>query len=116
MEQAIEGYLDAHYSTGGYEIRHREAGCIPMAFLSPVDPGLLPIGANGGCVRPSSGYAFCFIQRQVDEISQHLATDGGGMSRARLPRPVRRLICSWIKFSCASSAATLNAPQIYLPE
>ena len=89
-EQAIEGYLDAHYSTGGYEIRHREAGCIPMAFLSPVDPGLLPIGANGGCVRPSSGYAFCFIQRQVDEISQHLATDGGGMSRTRLPRPIRR--------------------------
>ena len=89
-EQAIERYLAAYWATGGYQIRHREAGCIPMAFLSPVDPGLLPIGANGGCVRPSSGYAFSFIQRQVDEISQYLVTDGGKMNRSRLPRPIRR--------------------------
>ena len=89
-EQAIEHYLDAYWNTGGYEIRHREAGCIPMAFLSPVDKSLMPIGANGGCVRPSSGYAFCFIQRQADEISRHLSANRQGLSRFRLPRPIRR--------------------------
>jgi len=89
-DEAIARYLDAYWTTGGYQIRHQEKGCIPMAFLTPVDKSLLPIGANGGCVRPSSGYAFSFIQRQVDKISQQLATNRQGLSPSSLPRPIRR--------------------------
>ena len=41
-----------------------------MNFLSPRDPSFLAIGANGGCVRASSGYAFAFIQKQVQQIAR----------------------------------------------
>ena len=32
------------------QVTHTEQGCIPMAFVQPVNPNYLPIGANGGCV------------------------------------------------------------------
>ena len=40
-----------------------------MARLQQRDPDLTGIGANGGAIRPSSGYAFSFIQKQIDQIS-----------------------------------------------
>lgn len=89
-DQAITAYLDAHWDTGGYEVHHREAGCIPMAFVEPRETGLLAIGANGGCVRPSSGYAFCYIQRQADEIVRRLGSGPAELSLASLPPPIRR--------------------------
>ena len=39
-----------------------------MATLPQRDPHLTGIGANGGAIRPSSGYAFSFIQKQIDQI------------------------------------------------
>ena len=39
-----------------------------MASLQQRESNLTGIGANGGAIRPSSGYAFSFIQKQIDQI------------------------------------------------
>ena len=39
-----------------------------MATLPQRNPHLTGFGANGGAIRPSSGYAFSFIQKQIDQI------------------------------------------------
>ena len=62
---AIEQYLSAICGIDQYRVERREQGAIPMAEITPRDPSLTPIGANGGAIRPSSGYAFVFIQRQI---------------------------------------------------
>ena len=90
-DRAIETYLETYFATGGYQIRHREAGCIPMAFTTPHEQGGLAIGANGGCVRPSSGYAFCFIQRQAEDIARRLATATTALRPSDLPPPIGRI-------------------------
>ncbi len=63
-----------------------------MNFLMPRDPALLAIGANGGCVRASSGYAFAFIQKQVQQIAQRLAK-GQKITKTRIP--IARSINGW---------------------
>ena len=42
-----------------------------MARLQQRESDLMGIGANGGAIRPSSGYAFSFIQKQIDQISNN---------------------------------------------
>ncbi len=88
---AIETYLETYWATGGWQVCHTEQGCIPMAFVRPVNLDYLAIGANGGCVRPSSGYAFAFIQKQTDAIVDKLARSGPALlTPATLPRPISR--------------------------
>ena len=67
-DRAIKYYLANHLDCKDYNIKRRERGVIPMANLQPRDPTLTGIGANGGAIRPSSGYAFSFIQKQVDQV------------------------------------------------
>ena len=43
-------------------------GIIPMHYISDVSKDSYNIGTRGGAVRPSSGYAFTFIQKQVFQI------------------------------------------------
>ena len=43
----------------------REKGAIPLGLMARHDPALSGIGGNGGAIRPSSGYAFSFIQKQI---------------------------------------------------
>ncbi len=68
-DKAIKDYLADHLDCLDYTINRRERGVIPMASLQQRDPDLTGIGANGGAIRPSSGYAFSFIQKQIDQIS-----------------------------------------------
>jgi len=63
---AIHTYLDRHYSLASFETIRRERGVIPLGRLQQRDPAIPGIGGNGGAIRPSSGYAFIFIQRQID--------------------------------------------------
>ncbi len=63
---AIDDYLDRHCGVSDFEILHRERGVIPLGMLDRHDPAIPGIGGNGGAIRPSSGYAFIFIQRQID--------------------------------------------------
>ncbi|WP_249012075.1 lycopene cyclase family protein [Conexibacter sp. DBS9H8] len=60
-----------------YECRHRERGLIPMTprrFPTERGPGLYTIGAAAGAIRPSSGYAYSRIQRQVSAVAGAVAT------------------------------------------
>lgn len=63
---AIHDYLDRHYGLTGFETLRRERGVIPLGRLDRRDPAIPGIGGNGGAIRPSSGYAFIFIQKQID--------------------------------------------------
>jgi lycopene beta-cyclase len=63
---AIRGYLARHYGVLEFETLHRERGVIPLGRLDRRDPAIEGIGGNGGAIRPSSGYAFIFIQRQIE--------------------------------------------------
>ena len=67
-DSAIRRYLTEIIGIDDYRITRREKGIIPMATLPQRDPHLAGIGANGGAIRPSSGYAFSFIQKQIDQI------------------------------------------------
>ena len=67
-DSAIRRYLKEIIGIDDYRITRREKGVIPMATLPQRDPHLTGIGANGGAIRPSSGYAFSFIQKQTDQI------------------------------------------------
>jgi lycopene beta-cyclase len=67
-DAAIRRYLKEIVEIDDYRITRHEKGVIPMATLSQRDPNLTGIGANGGAIRPSSGYAFSFIQKQIDQI------------------------------------------------
>ena len=73
-ENAIDTYCREVLESGDYMVLRRERGVIPMARLSPIDPHLTAIGGNGGAIRPSSGYAFAFIQKQVNLLAAMMAS------------------------------------------
>jgi len=75
-DHAITRYCEDIIKTGKRQVLRREAGIIPMGFLRPRDDRLDAIGGNGGAIRPSSGYAFTFIQRQIDEAMLHYQQKG----------------------------------------
>ena len=64
--ESINSYLQQYYDIVNYQITHQENGVIPLGKLSQHDPNFPGIGANGGAIRPATGYAFLFIQRQID--------------------------------------------------
>lgn len=64
-ESAINSYLKTTCQLQSFELRRQESGVIPLGVLGRHDPRLAGIGANGGAIRPSSGYAFSFIQKQI---------------------------------------------------
>ena len=64
--RAITGYLDDCYGLTDFETVRTERGVIPLGTLPRRDPAIPGIGGNGGAIRPSSGYAFPFIQKQID--------------------------------------------------
>jgi lycopene beta-cyclase len=109
---AINRYLRDNYQLENFQILREEAGCIPMNFLMPRDPALLAIGANGGCVRASSGYAFAFIQKQVQQIAQRLVK---GQKIAKTPDPHRQ-IDKWLDrvFLGVLKAHPEAAPDLFL--
>ena len=75
-ETAIKSYLGAHYDLSSYEVSHVETGAIPLADCRDRSAPQHAIGARGGALRPSSGYAFSFIQKQVASILSHHARTG----------------------------------------
>jgi len=67
-DHSIRTYLSEIIGISDFTIDRQESGAIPMAFLGRFDPSYQGIGGNGGAIRPSSGYAFSFIQKQVAQI------------------------------------------------
>ena len=66
-DTAITDYLQRFYNLTDFKVTNSEIGVIPMGNVTPYDsnPFLYNIGSNAGAVRPSSGYAFSFIQKQI---------------------------------------------------
>ena len=62
----IATYLETHFGLDEFETLRTERGVIPLGILPRRDPSIPGIGGNGGAIRPSSGYAFPFIQKQID--------------------------------------------------
>ena len=67
-ETAITRYLTDKLNVDQHITLRREKGAIPMGILPQADNGAIAIGGRGGAIRPSSGYAFSFIQRQVNQV------------------------------------------------
>lgn len=65
-EKAISDWLAKVAKVTDFDITRRETGSIPLGFFARHDPELRGIGGNAGAIRPSSGYAFAFIQKQID--------------------------------------------------
>ena len=73
---AITSYMARHYVGVSYQITGEEAGIIPLADCRDKQAPTHAIGARGGALRPSSGYAFTFIQKQVNTIISHYKKTG----------------------------------------
>lgn len=78
----VKTYLENYFGVNHYEVVEEEAGVIPMSTSissSKSSARVIPIGLAGGAARPSSGYAFARIQRQVQGMANALAA--GDLSR-----------------------------------
>lgn len=75
-DRLIAEYLRAHWTAGDYEITHREDGNIPMTtYPFPLrDGNLIHIGMRGGATRPSTGYTFLALQRQLQTLAADYPT------------------------------------------
>ena len=60
-----------------------EVGCIPMDSVYPQDPRHAAIGAAGGALRRSSGYAFSYIQQQTRQLAERIAS-----GQYEVPQPI----------------------------
>ena len=65
FETAIIQYLAAHCGVAEFTTERTEAGAIPLGRLPRSSSAMIGLGSNGGAIRPSSGYAFTFIQKQI---------------------------------------------------
>ncbi|WP_020571425.1 FAD-dependent oxidoreductase [Neolewinella persica] len=70
-DRLIETYIYDHWTKGGYEVTHAEDGNIPMTtYPFPLrDRNLIYIGMRGGATRPSTGYTFYALQRQLTDLA-----------------------------------------------
>ena len=110
-DSAIRRYLKDIICIDDYRITRREKGIIPMAILPPRVPNLTGIGANGGAIRPSSGYAFSFIQKQIDQIIA--STKPGRPLTVKTPHSRFELFMDDIFLRVIRRHPTL-APQIFI--
>lgn len=74
----IEEYLRACWTQGAYTIDHTEEGNIPMTtYPFPLrDRDLIYIGMRGGATRPSTGYTFYGLQRQLHALAASFPDPG----------------------------------------
>jgi len=68
----ISKYLKKNFDLTSFTLGDYEEGIIPMHQISIKSPNSFNIGTRGGAVRPSSGYAFTFIQKQAFQILEQI--------------------------------------------
>ena len=86
-KEAIESYLFRHHNANIQHVICEEQGVIPMGSLGLHDPAIPGLGANGGAIRPASGYTFAFIHQQIEEAIERVK---GGKS-LKFTRPHKRV-------------------------
>jgi lycopene beta-cyclase len=77
-EQNLAGWL-ARRGAGSFEIVRSESGVIPMTTapqLRSARSRVAVIGQRGGAAKPSTGYAFQFIQRQAEALAALVTAAG----------------------------------------
>jgi lycopene beta-cyclase len=75
----IKKYLEKRYPGHEFEIQGEEAGVIPMTdtiYRSSLGSRILNIGTPGGAVKPTTGYAFLNIQKQVSKLIDFMENPG----------------------------------------
>ena len=71
--EQLKLYITSQLNIDEYAIEHSEFGIIPMTNKKFSSTGnIINIGTAGGKVKPSSGYAFQFIQKHSDELAKRL--------------------------------------------
>lgn len=71
-DKILANYMAAHW-TSDYRVTHTEGGNIPMtSYPFPLRNGnLIYIGMRGGATRPSTGYTFYALQRQLMSMARN---------------------------------------------
>lgn len=84
-EEELRSYISTFLNIQDYTITEEEFGIIPMTNekFPFYDNGVFYIGTAGGQTKGSSGYTFQFIQKQSQQIANHLLS---GKSLLALPR------------------------------
>ncbi|QHF94708.1 lycopene cyclase [Streptomyces sp. NHF165] len=89
-EEALGHYCREVLRLGGFSVRARETGAIPMTdapFVRRAGPAVFRIGTAGGATRPSTGYTFATIQRQSLALAR--AVRAGRSPVPPRPHPAR---------------------------
>ena len=71
----LRAYLDRRWPGRGYRVVEVEDGAIPMSdayYPQQVGRRILRLGTAGGSTRPSTGYTFATLQRQVAVVAKRL--------------------------------------------
>ena len=112
---AISTYMNEIIGQPEYDVLHQEKGQIPMAQLEKHDKNFLGIGTNGGALRASSGYAFSFIQKQVQDLAHKLRNGQTIHQQNDIKHPIR-FIDRWMDgiFLRVISAHPQIAPQLFM--
>jgi len=71
----LHDYINKILGLSSYKILEEEVGAIPMTtfdFQINRTKRIIPIGTNGGSVKPSSGYAFTRIQKHMSDLTDYI--------------------------------------------
>lgn len=90
-ETAIKRYLEDCHNLTDYDVISVEKGDIPMADIYDRASPDTAIGARGGAIRPSSGYAFTFIQKQIADLLASYQPTNTNQGKATRPISKRDL-------------------------
>lgn len=74
-EELIESYIGKRLKINKFKVLHKEFGIIPMtdySFEKHQNKRIIQIGTPGGQVKPSTGYAFSRIQKNVATIFENI--------------------------------------------
>lgn len=116
-DETIRGWLERR-GAGAFEILRTESGRIPMStapWARVARSRVVVIGQRGGAAKPSSGYAFQFIQRQCDALAELIAAEG---LDAPLPWvPPRSQVATFFDrvFLSYLRAHPTEAPSVFVP-
>jgi lycopene beta-cyclase len=118
FETAIKQYLAEYCGVSDFAITRIEKGGIPLGRIPPSKGVNNGFGGNGGAIRPSSGYAFAFIQKQILATIQYAKSkkiQGKTLSPLVIKRP-HKLVDLWMDevFITVLRHKPETAPELFL--
>jgi len=87
-EKIIHEYIYNEWGLADFKVVHKEEGLIPMSNekIKPQNKRIIHIGLVGGVVKPSTGYAFQFMQTQSQAIVKQLKSKNKVKIKKSFPR------------------------------